>query len=95
MVFQCYSLYMDTTEMFRRSEIAAINSAIQTDNKEHERIRLREIYGEVWDTPQLGETFDVVGFLAPYCQVVRKSDGVKGFVEFQHSPRFYFNFRAV
>jgi hypothetical protein len=26
--------------------------------------------------------------------VRRKSDGVKGSLEFQHNPRFYFNFKS-
>ena len=34
------------------------------------------------------------GFLAPFIVVTRKSDGVKGSMEFTHSPRMYFNFVA-
>lgn len=45
-----------------------------------------------WDTDQLREEFEVIGFLAPFVAVRRKSDGVKGSMEFTHSPRFYFNF---
>ena len=51
-------------------------------------------YGEVWDTRQLAHDFIVIGFAAPYIVVQRKSDGVKGSLEFQNLPRFYFNFRA-
>jgi len=32
--------------------------------------------------------------MAPFIAVQRKSDGVKGSLEFQHQPRFYFNFQA-
>ena len=46
-----------------------------------------------WTTNEMCEEFEVIGFLAPFCVVKRKSDGVKGSMEFTHSPRFYFNFR--
>lgn len=49
----------------------------------------------VWDTAQLQEDFTVEAFGAPYVQVVRKSDGVRGTLEFKHSPRVYFDFRAA
>jgi hypothetical protein len=47
---------------------------------------------DTWDTDQMREDFDVVGFSAPFVVVVRKSDGVKGSLEFTHTPRMYFNF---
>lgn len=31
--------------------------------------------------------------MAPLVVVRRKADGVKGSLEFQHNPRFYFNFQ--
>lgn len=49
-------------------------------------------YGQVWTTQELTEEFQVIGFAAPLCVVRRKADGVKGSLEFQHSPRLYFNF---
>jgi len=45
-----------------------------------------------WNTEQLRQEFDVLGFLAPFIAVVRKADGVKGSMEFCHNPRVYFNF---
>ena len=45
-------------------------------------------------TVEMSALYDVVGFLAPFVVVVRKSDGVKGSLEFTHSPRFYFGFKA-
>ena len=60
--------------------------------EKRERERLEEIYGQVWNTTQLQEDFSVDGFMAPYVGVTRKSDGAKGSLEFQHMPRFYFNF---
>jgi hypothetical protein len=46
-----------------------------------------------WTTNQLQNEFEVIGFLAPFVVVRRKSDGVKGSMEFTHNPRFYFNFQ--
>jgi hypothetical protein len=45
-----------------------------------------------WDTAQLQEDFDVLGFGWGLCVVRRKSDGVKGTLEFDHAPRRYYNF---
>ena len=45
-----------------------------------------------WDTDQLRAEFEVLGFLAPFVVVRRKSDNVKGSMEFTHNPRWYFNF---
>jgi hypothetical protein len=46
-----------------------------------------------WDTRQLQEDFHVQGFAAPYVVVTRKSDGVRGTLQFNHDPRIYFNFQ--
>lgn len=46
-----------------------------------------------WTTDQLQEDFEVLGFMAPFCMVRRKADGVKGSLMFTHSPRVYFNFK--
>lgn len=48
--------------------------------------------GQTWDTQQLQEDFTVEGFLAPFVLVKRKSDGVRGTLEFRHNPRVYFRF---
>lgn len=56
------------------------------------RTYLEGRYGEVWDTKQLGEKFEVVGFAAPCAVVIRRADGKRGSVEFTHHPRFYFSF---
>lgn len=45
-----------------------------------------------WDTRQLQEDFEVLGFRAPYVIVRRKSDGARGSLQFNHSPRVYFGF---
>ena len=60
-----------------------------------ERKRLQEIHGDVWDTQESQEVFTFVGFGAPFVAVTRKSDGARGSLEFQHMPRFYFNFMEM
>jgi hypothetical protein len=76
----------DQTEQIRRERLAEINA------EPGSRAALEAQYGQVWDTTQLGEDFQVIGFMAPLVVVRRKSDGMKGSLEFQHNPRFYFNF---
>jgi hypothetical protein len=44
-----------------------------------------------WDTEQMKTDFEVLGFLAPFVVVRRKSDGKNGSLEFTHNPRVYFN----
>jgi len=58
------------------------------------REALEAEHGQVWDANQLGEDFDVIGFAAPIVAVCRKSDGQRGSLFFQATPRFYFAFKA-
>ena len=58
------------------------------------RADLEKRYGKVWNTQELQADFEVIGFAAPFVKAVRKSDGVTGYLEFTHSPRFYFSFGA-
>lgn len=60
-----------------------------------EREELERECGQVWDTRQLQEDFTVEGFQAPFVVVRRKSDGVRGSLEFQHMPRYYFSFKEA
>jgi hypothetical protein len=55
------------------------------------REQLEQEHGQIWSTDELCDDFRVVGFAAPFVVVERRSDGVKGSLEFQHMPRFYFN----
>ena len=48
---------------------------------------------DTWNTAELQDDFDVLGFAAPLLVVRRKSDGVKGTLELTHSPRMYWGFR--
>jgi hypothetical protein len=77
----------DPTEAARRERLAEINT------EPNDRAALEAIYGQVWDTKQLAADYVVIGFMAPLIGVKRKSDGAKGSLEFQHQPRFYFNFQ--
>ena len=58
-----------------------------------ERGALETKHGQVWTTSEMQEDFRVLGFGAPLVVVVRKSDGVKGSLYFQHMPRFYWGFQ--
>lgn len=78
----------DPTESIRRQQVIEINA------EPGSREALEAKHGQVWDTQQLQEEFVVQGFLALYIIVRRTSDGVKGSLQFQHDPRFYFNFQA-
>jgi hypothetical protein len=51
--------------------------------------------GQTWDTAQMQADFEVLSFLAPWVNVKRRSDGVLGVLEFQHSPRLYFGFQEL
>jgi hypothetical protein len=77
----------DQSETIRRVMTAAMN--IEPGSRED----LESKYGDVYDTSQLQEHFAVLGFCAPFCVVARKSDGARGSVLFQHSPRFYHSFK--
>jgi hypothetical protein len=79
----------DPTEPIRRLRLAEINAAPGS------REALEARYGRVWDTQELTQEFEVIGFLAPFVAVRRKADGVKGSLEFRHGPpRLYFNFQV-
>ena len=87
---------MDNTEDIRRDMVVTVAAAVESPSPDLERARLETSHGKgnVWNTNELSEVFEVIGFMAPFCVVRRKSDGVKGSVMFQHSPRFYFGFKA-
>jgi len=76
----------DPTEQIRRQIVVEINS--QPGSRE----ALEAQHGQVWDTNQLANDFEVVGFGAPFVVVRRKADGVRGSLSFQHHPRFCFAF---
>ena len=77
----------DSTEAIRRKMVKEINAV------EGSREFLEAQHGQVWDTQEMQDDFEVQGFMAPFIGVRRKSNGSKGSMEFQHAPRFYFNFK--
>lgn len=77
----------DPTEMTRRSMVQAIN--MNAGEREH----LEAQHGQVWDTQQLQEDFDVLQFAAPLIVVRHKTTGQSGSMFFQHQPRFYWGFQ--
>jgi len=65
--------------------------------REYEAARLRAIAkangGPVWDTEELRRDYEVLGFLAPFVAVRRKSDDRSGSLTWVPAyPRFYYNF---
>ena len=78
----------DATETVRRELQVEINA--QPGSRE----ALEAEHGQVWNTQELGEDFEVLGFAAPLVVVRRREDGVRGSLFFQHTPRFYFGFQA-
>lgn len=77
---------IDDTETIRRQMVATINADPGS------RLDLEAKYGQVWDTSELRSDFEVLGFMAPLVVVKRRSDGVRGSLMFQNSPRFYYGF---
>ncbi len=86
---------MDAWEQIRRNAVSVIASEVTSNKPDKERVRLEQKYGRVWDTKELQKDFTVNSFLAPFVSVVRKSDGAKGSITFQHRPRFYFDFTRI
>ena len=78
----------DPTEATRRQMVQEINA--EPGSRKH----LEAQHGKVWDTTELQQDFQVLGFMAPLVVVARKSDGVKGSLYFQASPRLYYGFKA-
>jgi hypothetical protein len=76
----------DPTEAIRRDMVGEINA----DPGSREALEAK--HGQVWDTHQLTNDFDVLGFASPLVVVQRKADGVRGSLFFQHSPRYYYGF---
>jgi hypothetical protein len=77
----------DPTESIRREMLAEINAVPGS------REALESEHGKVWNTDEMCQDFEAIGFMAPLVVVRRRVDGVKGSLFFQHNPRFYFNFQ--
>ena len=75
-------------EAMQRARMAELNQ-VPADG----RAAAEALYGEVWGPEDLRRDYEVLAYQAPWVVVRRKADGVTGSLEFQHHPRFYFNFR--
>ena len=84
----------ETCTDLRKAFVAQNTAAVESESPDAERHRLNKLHGKenVWNTDEATDAFDFKSFLAPFVFVTRKSDGAKGCLEFQHSPRFYFRF---
>jgi hypothetical protein len=78
----------DPTEEVRRNRLAELSGAVESQNPTTERQRLEAQHGQVWDTPELSNGFEVIGFMAPYVVARRKSDGRKGVWSSSTCPGF-------
>jgi len=79
---------LDPTEGSRQKRLEPINA------EPGSRTALEAVYGQVWDTSELQRDYIVIGFLAPFVVVLRRDNREEGGLEFQHQPRFYFNYRS-
>lgn len=79
----------DETESIRRERLAEINA--QPSSRE----ALEARFGTVWNEAELAEDFEVLELVAPLVVVRRKCDAKKGTLDFQQSPRFYFNWKPA
>jgi hypothetical protein len=77
---------LDETEAIRRERAAELNAVGWG------REILEGTYGKVYSTDELRAEFEVMGFYAPLVVVKSKADGSLGSFEFQHAPRFFFNY---
>jgi len=69
-----------------RMMVEAINRNPKT------RDELAQYVGEVWDTSEFADRFEVLGFRAPFAIVREIETGKRGSLLFQNHPRFYFGF---
>jgi hypothetical protein len=56
------------------------------------RATLEAQCGQVYDTDEFKRAFVLHGFAAPFVMVTEIKTGRRGSLEFQHMPRFYYNF---
>ncbi len=78
----------DPTENARRLMVDAISGS------PNEREALEEKYGKVWSAKEIREDFEIIGFFAAFVRVTEIATDKKGVLEFQHDPRYYFDFVA-
>ena len=62
---------------------------------EEAKAKIREAHGpdiDVYSTREMEEAFEPISFSSPFIIVKRKSDNVKGSLQFQSDPKVYFKF---
>ena len=84
----------DPTEGLRRGLVQAINDQVESTDEDSERKRLEDEVGEVWNTEEVQQVFEITAFLAPFVQAIHRETGKVGTLMFQHHPRFYFMWNA-
>lgn len=93
-------LTSDPIEAMRRQLLPQVNAVTRDEESkprspEDVRKNLEARCGQVWSTDEMPKEFEALGFGAPFVVVRRRSDGVKGSLEFTHSPRFYYGFKPA
>jgi hypothetical protein len=78
---------IDKTEATRRD-------MIETDEPQKDLAEAIGLSEQTWTTEEMVRDFEVLGFMAPFVVVRRRSDGVKGSLEFTASPRVYLSWKA-
>lgn len=86
----------DEAERLRlAAEINARDTAgPELDPKECRKV-LEAEHGDVWDSYELARDFEVEAFSPPLVVCVRRCDGVRGTLVYQHDPRFYWGFEPA
>lgn len=79
---------MEARQMLERTEEERRKKQAQAD-----RAALEAKHGKVWSESELRAEFKLLGTMAPFVTVRRKSDGQDGSLEFAGSPRLYFAFK--
>jgi hypothetical protein len=77
----------DPTEAIRRRMVAS--------QGQEERAALAAVWGAVYATAEVTDAFTIEAFMAPFVVATRKADGVRGTLQFQHAPRFFFGFEPA
>jgi hypothetical protein len=76
----------EETERLRRARAAQLNMSLPKET-------LEAFYGKVWTTEELKAEWIIVAFVAPLVLVKSRADESLGSFEFQHEPRYYFNYQ--
>ena len=72
-------------DSIRRARQAQLNMSLPRET-------LEALYGRVWTTEELKLEWNIVAYVAPLVLVKSRADESLGSFEFQHEPRYYFNY---